>query len=479
MNNIGVIGLSVMGMNLALNMADKGYKVSIYNRTTSVVDDVMRDHGHKNFTPTYDLEDFVKSLERPRRVFLMIKSGKPIDMVIDQLMGLLDEGDIIIDGGNSYFKDTIRRSSYLEDKKINYLGVGISGGEEGARFGPAIMPSGNKEAYGHVKDIFEDISAKAYGEACCKYISTGGSGHYVKMVHNGIEYGDMQLISEAYMLLRDIGGMDNSQIQEVFEAWNKTELESYLIEITANILKVKEADGSYLVDKILDKSAQKGTGKWTNLEAIDLGVDVSVITAALNARYMSGLKDERVKLSTIIGENKAEFAGKKDLLDLMGLNKEDLVDLVKKSLYASKIVSYAQGFKLLSVAEKEYGWDLNFADIAKIFRGGCIIRARFLNDISAAFDQDKDVENLLMTDFFAKEINDRLADLRKLVAIGAMGGIPITAMSAALAYVDTYRSSRLGANIIQAQRDYFGAHTFERVDVDGVFHHDWIDEDEK
>ena len=299
------------------------------------------------------------------------------------------------------------------------------------------------------------------------------------MVHNGIEYGDMQLISEAYMLLRDIGGMDNSQIQEVFEAWNKTELESYLIEITANILKVKEADGSYLVDKILDKSAQKGTGKWTNLEAIDLGVDVSVITAALNARYMSGLKDERVKLSKIIGQNKAEFTGKKDILDLMGLGREDLVDLVKNSLYASKIVSYAQGFKLLSVAEKEYGWDLNFADIAKIFRGGCIIRAKFLNDISAAFDQDKGVENLLMTDFFAKEINDRLADLRKLVAIGAMRGIPITAMSAALAYVDTYRSSRLGANIIQAQRDYFGAHTFERVDVDGVFHHDWIDEDEK
>jgi phosphogluconate dehydrogenase (decarboxylating) len=479
MNNIGVIGLSVMGLNLALNMADKGYKVSIYNRTSSVVDEVMRDHGHENFTPTYNLENFVKSLERPRRVFLMIKSGKPIDMVIDQLIGLLDEGDIIIDGGNSYFKDTIRRSNYLEDKKINYLGVGISGGEEGARFGPAIMPSGNREAYEHVKDIFENISAKAYGEACCKYISTAGSGHYVKMVHNGIEYGDMQLISEAYILLRDLGGMDNGQIQEVFEAWNKTELESYLIEITANILKVKEADGSYLVDKILDKSAQKGTGKWTNLEAIDLGVDVSVITAALNARYMSGLKDERVKLSKIIGQNKAEFTGKKDILDLMGLGREDLVDLVKNSLYASKIVSYAQGFKLLSVAEKEYGWDLNFADIAKIFRGGCIIRAKFLNDISAAFDQDKGVENLLMTDFFAKEINDRLADLRKLVAIGAMEGIPITAMSAALAYVDTYRSSRLGANIVQAQRDYFGAHTFERVDVDGVFHHDWIDEDEK
>nr|WP_314278725.1 decarboxylating NADP(+)-dependent phosphogluconate dehydrogenase [uncultured Peptostreptococcus sp.] len=479
MNNIGVIGLSVMGMNLALNMADKGYRVSIYNRTTSVIDDVMRKNGHENFTPTYSLEDFVNSLERPRKVFLMIKSGKPVDIVIDQLTDILDEGDIIIDGGNSYFKDTIRRSKHLEDKKIYYLGVGISGGEEGARFGPAIMPSGNKQAYEYVRDIFENISAKAYDEACCRYISTGGSGHYVKMVHNGIEYGDMQLISEAYVILRDIGGMNNHQIQEVFEGWSKTELESYLIEITANILKVKEADGSYLVDKILDKSAQKGTGKWTNLEAIDLGVDVSVITAALNARYMSGLKEERVKLSTIIGENKAEVEEGKSLLESMGINKEDLVDIVKNSLYTSKIVSYAQGFKLLSVAEKEYGWDLNFADIAKIFRGGCIIRARFLNDISTAFDKDKNVENLLMTDFFAKEINDRLADLRKLVAIGAMGGIPITAMSAALAYVDTYRSSRLGANIIQAQRDYFGAHTFERVDVDGVFHHDWIDEDEK
>ncbi|KGF10524.1 6-phosphogluconate dehydrogenase [Peptostreptococcus sp. MV1] len=478
-NNIGVIGLSVMGMNLALNMADKGYKVSIYNRTTSVVDDVMRDHGHENFTPTYDLRQFVNSLESPRRVFLMIKSGKPIDMVIDQLINLLDEGDIIIDGGNSFFKDTIRRTNYLKEKNIHYLGVGISGGEEGARFGPAIMPSGDSKAYEYVKDIFENISAKAYGEACCKYISTGGSGHYVKMVHNGIEYGDMQLISEAYMLLRDVGGMDNAQIQEVFEAWNKSELESYLIEITANILKVKEADGSYLVDKIMDKSAQKGTGKWTNLEAIDLGVDVSVITAALNARYMSGLKDERVKMEGIIGKNQPEFAGKKDILDVMGLSRQDLVDIVKNSLYASKIVSYAQGFKLLSAAEAEYGWDLNFAEIAKIFRGGCIIRAKFLNDISAAFDQDKGVENLLMTDFFSKEINDRLADLRKLVAIGAMGGIPITAMSAALAYVDTYRSSRLGANMVQAQRDYFGAHTFERVDVDGVFHHDWIGEHEK
>ena len=479
--NFGVVGMAVMGRNLALNIESRGYTVAIYNRSANKTEDVIASHPEKNFVPSYDVESFVNSIEKPRRIMLMVKAGPGTDATIQALLPFLDKGDILIDGGNTFYKDTIRRSEELANSGINFIGTGVSGGEKGALEGPSIMPGGQKEAYELVADVLEEISAKAPedGAPCVTYIGPNGAGHYVKMVHNGIEYGDMQLISEAYMLLRDIGGMDNSQIQEVFEAWNKTELESYLIEITANILKVKEADGSYLVDKILDKSAQKGTGKWTNLEAIDLGVDVSVITAALNARYMSGLKDERVKLSTIIGENKAEFAGKKDLLDLMGLNKEDLVDLVKKSLYASKIVSYAQGFKLLSVAEKEYGWDLNFADIAKIFRGGCIIRARFLNDISAAFDQDKDVENLLMTDFFAKEINDRLADLRKLVAIGAMGGIPITAMSVALAYVDTYRSSRLGANIIQAQRDYFGAHTFERVDVDGVFHHDWIDEDEK
>lgn len=464
-SNIGVIGLSVMGMNLALNMADNGYKVSIFNRTTSVVDKVMEEHGHDNFLPTHSLKEFVDSLEKPRRIFVMVKSGAPVDMLIEQLIPLVDEGDIIIDGGNSYFKDTIRRNNYLKEKNIYFLGVGVSGGEEGARFGPAIMPGGDKGAYSHVAEIFEKISAKAYGEACCKYISTDGSGHYVKMVHNGIEYADMQLIAEAYTLLKRVAGFSNDELQEIFAQWNESELESYLIEITSNIFKVKEGD-KYLLDIIMDKASQKGTGKWTNLEAIDLGVDISVITAALNGRFMSNLKEERIKGERIIKPSTTDAASE--------INREELIGLVKNALYVSKIVSYAQGFKLLSVAEKEYGWKLNFSEIAKIFRGGCIIRAKFLNDISDAFKNEEDVDNLMFTDFFANEINTRLGDLRKLVSIAVQTGVPVSAMASALEYIDTYRNAQSGANMIQAQRDYFGAHTFERVDKEGSFHFDWI-----
>ncbi len=469
-SNIGVIGLSVMGMNLALNMADNGYKVSIFNRTSSVVDKVMKEHGNDKLIPTYNLRDFVNSLEKPRRVFLMVKSGAPVDMLIEQLLDLLDEKDIIIDGGNSYFKDTIRRRNYLKEKNIYFLGVGISGGEEGARFGPAIMPGGDKEAYSYVSEIFEKISAKAYGEPCCKYISKDGAGHYVKMVHNGIEYADMQLIAESYTLLKKIAGFTNEDLYKIFEKWNNTELESYLIEITGNIFKVKE-ENRYLLDMIVDKASQKGTGKWTNLEAIDLGVDISVITAALNGRFMSNLKDERIKAEKIIE------AGVNEVAD-SGIKKEEFAELVKNALYVSKIVSYAQGFKLLSVAQKEYGWTLNFSEIAKIFRGGCIIRAKFLNDISDAFKNEESIDNLMFTKFFANEINTRLADFRKLVSIAVQNGVAVSAMTSALEYIDTYRTAQSGANLIQAQRDYFGAHTFERVDKEGSYHFDWIAKEE-
>lgn len=470
-SNIGVIGLSVMGMNLALNMADNGYKVSIFNRTTSVVDKVMEENGHENFVPTHSLKEFVESLEKPRRVFLMVKSGAPVDMLIDQLIPLVEEEDIIIDGGNSYFKDTIRRTNYLKEKNINFLGVGISGGEEGARFGPAIMPGGDEKAYSYVAEIFEKISAKAYGEPCCKYLSTDGAGHYVKMVHNGIEYADMQLIAEAYTLLKRIAGFTNDDLHEIFEDWNKSELESYLIEITANIFKVKEGN-KYLLDMIMDKASQKGTGKWTNLEAIDLGVDISVITSALNGRFMSNLKTERIKGERIIEPRVNDVAD-------FNLNRDEFAELVKNALYVSKIVSYAQGFKLLSVAQEEYGWKLNFSEIAKIFRGGCIIRAKFLNDISDAFKEEEHIDNLMFTKFFANEINTRLSDLRKLISIAVQSGVSVSAMTSALEYIDTYRTAQSGANMIQAQRDYFGAHTFERIDKEGSFHFDWIGSEEK
>lgn len=468
-SNIGVIGLSVMGRNLALNMDDNGYRVSIFNRTVTIVDTVLEENPKCNLVGTYSLEEFVNSLEKPRRIFMMIKSGKPVDMLIEEILPYLDKGDILIDGGNSYFKDTIRRTNYLKDKGINFLGVGVSGGEEGARFGPAIMPGGNKDAYSHVSKILEDISAKVEGEPCCSYISPDGAGHYVKMVHNGIEYADMQLISEAYVLLKNVAKLSNDEIQKVFESWNKTELESYLIEITSNIFKVKEGD-KYLVDMILDKAAQKGTGKWTNLEAIDLGVDISVITAALNGRFMSNLKDEKLKAEKII--NSSLDPNRRSVDD-----KKEFIEIVKNALYVSKIVSYAQGFKLLSVAEDVYDWKFNFSEVAKLFRGGCIIRAKFLNDISDVITAENDVDNLILTDFFSNEINSRLSDLRKLIEISVSNGISVSAMSQALGYIDSYRTSQSGANLIQAQRDYFGAHTFERVDREGHFHYDWISEE--
>lgn len=464
MKEIGLIGLSVMGVNLALNMADHNVKVSIFNRTTSVVDAVMKEHQHPNFWPTYSIEELVKSLKHPRKIMMMVKAGEPVDMLIEQLLPHLEAGDILIDGGNSYFKDTIRREKYLKEKNIYYLGVGVSGGEEGARKGPAIMPGGNKKAYAEVQSILEDISAKAYEEPCCNYIGENGAGHYVKMVHNGIEYADMQLISEIYMILKHIGGLTNDELQKVFDEWNHNELESYLIEITADIFKVRDGEG-YLVDKIVDKASQKGTGKWTNLEAMDLGVDISVITSAVNARYMSNLKEERVKGAELI-EGPAEKTG---------MDKVALIELTRNSLYASKIVCYAQGFKMLDKAQEVYDWKLNFGEIAKIFRGGCIIRAKFLNDIANSLTAESSVENLIFADFFNKAVNQNIGKMRELVILAVKNGIAVPALSSALAYLDTYRTAESGANLIQAQRDYFGAHTFERIDQEGSFHYEWTE----
>ena len=467
-SNIGLIGLSVMGVNLALNMADNGYKVSIFNRTTSKVDEVKKNRPHDNFNYCYSLEEMVNSLEKPRIIMMMVKAGEAVDMLIEQILPLLEKEDILIDGGNSYFKDTIIRQTYLQENGIDYVGAGVSGGEEGARFGPAIMIGAKKEVYEKVEKIFSDISAKVDGYPCSALMSTDGAGHYVKMVHNGIEYADMQLISEAYTILKDLGNLTNDEIHEVFSNWNKSELESYLIEITSDIFKVKE-DDSYLVDKILDVANQKGTGKWTNLEAIELGVDISTISTALNMRFMSTLKAERQKGATIIKRQ-----GKKT-----SLSKKELIEMVRHSLYISKIVAYAQGFKLLDTAQKQFGWELDFSNIAKIFRGGCIIRAKFLNDISDAFSQDKKVENLMFTDFFAGQINQNIGYLRKLISICAENEVPIPAMGNALSYIDVYSTVTTGANLIQAQRDYFGAHTFERVDKEGKFHFDWINEVKK
>ncbi|ERK60575.1 phosphogluconate dehydrogenase [Gemella bergeri ATCC 700627] len=467
--NIGVIGLSVMGSNLALNIADNGFEVAVFNRTTSVVDKMLKEHPHKNIVGRHSLQELVNGLEKPRKVVLMVKAGAAVDSLIEQLTPLLDKGDIIIDGGNSFFKDTQRRYELLLDKGINYFGVGVSGGEEGARFGPALMPGGDEVAYKEIRPILEAIAAKVNGVACCSYTSTGGAGHYVKMVHNGIEYGDMQLISEAYKVLKHLGDFSNKELQEIFEEWNKGELESYLIEITANIFKVKEENGDYLVDKILDKASQKGTGKWTNEQAIDLGIDVSVITSALNGRYMSNLKEERVK-----AEKEFSHKGYNVVTD-----KKYLAEIVKDALFISKIISYAQGFKLLQAAEKEYGWDFNYADIAKIFRGGCIIQAKILQNIIEAYQNNSQLENLIFDPFFKNIIETRQDNLREVAVLAIQNRLPLSAMTSAISYLDIYTTADSGANLIQAQRDYFGAHTFERTDKEGNYHYDWVGNNEK
>ena len=459
--NIGVIGMAVMGKNLALNIADHGYSVAIYNRTYEVTKNVLLENPTANLTGSETLEDFVNLLESPRKIILMVKAGKPVDALLDLLYPLLDEGDIVADAGNSFFLDTIRREKAAKEKGINFFGMGVSGGEEGARFGPAIMPGGNKEAHAYLKDMLEAISAKAEGEACTTYIGSDGAGHYVKMVHNGIEYGDMELISEAYHLLKNVGGLNNKELADVFTEWNKGDLDSYLIEITSHIFKTKDdLSDADIIDVIKDNAGQKGTGIWTSKESMDLGIHTSVITSAVYARFISSLREERIRAHAILPSH----------TQANSFDRNAFIEKVRQALYLAKVVSYAQGFALLKEAAKQYNWDLNFEAIAKIFRGGCIIRARFLNRIAEAYTKNPKLDNLLLDDYFLKIADDALFALREVNAIAIMNGVPAPAFSSAINYYDAYRSDSLSTNLVQAQRDYFGAHTYERLDRDGSYH---------
>ncbi|SET38444.1 6-phosphogluconate dehydrogenase [Salinibacillus kushneri] len=464
---IGVIGLAVMGKNLALNIESRGYSVSVYNRTAEKTDDFLHNEAKgKNFVGTRSVEEFVQSLERPRKILLMVKAGPATDTTIEALLPHLDKGDILIDGGNTLYEDTIRRNKELEEAGIHFIGTGVSGGEEGALKGPSIMPGGQKEAYDLVAPILEAISAKVDGDPCVTYIGPNGAGHFVKMVHNGIEYGDMQLIAEAYYILKHVLGMNEDELHEVFAEWNKGELDSYLIEITADIFtKVDDETGKPMLDVILDKAGQKGTGKWTSKNALDLGVPLPLITESVFARFISSLKDERVKASkTLNGPEISAYEG----------DRQELIEAVRKALYMSKICSYAQGFAQMRAASKEYGWDLNYGDIAMIWRGGCIIRAQFLQKIKEAYDREPELENLLLDSYFKEIAEGYQSALREVVSIAIQNGISVPTFSSAIAYFDSYRSEDLPANLIQAQRDYFGAHTYERKDKEGVFHTNWL-----
>jgi len=464
--DIALIGLAVMGQNLVMNMNDHGFTVSVYNRTTSVTDDFLATTAKgSQVIGCKSLEQLVKSLKKPRRVFILVKAGAAVDAVIDQLTPLLEAGDIVIDGGNSHFPDSQRRFEQLSKKGLRFIGTGVSGGEEGARRGPSIMPGGDPSAWPFVKEILQSVSAKTDGEPCCDWVGEGGAGHYVKMVHNGIEYGDMQLIAEAYQLLREGVGLNAEELNSVFDQWNRGVLDSYLIEITRDIFTVKDDDGSLLLDKILDAAGQKGTGKWTSNSALDLGMPVTLIGEAVFARSLSALKDERVRASEKLAAPSYSYGG----------DKKAFIENVESALYASKIVSYAQGYMLLREASKEYDWKLNFGSIALMWRGGCIIRSRFLGDIKRAFDKNPALENLLVDDFFINAIKTAADGWRKTVAEAAALGIPTPTMSSALAFYDGYRRGRLPANLTQAQRDYFGAHTYERVDKPRgeFFHTNW------
>ena len=463
---IGVIGLAVMGKNLALNIESKGYSVAVYNRTVNLTEQLVKELSGKNLLAAYSIEEFVNSLETPRKIILMVKAGNAVDSTIEQLKPFLNEGDIIIDGGNSYFKDTTRRSRELGKEGYRFIGTGVSGGEEGALKGPAIMPGGQEEAYKLVEDIFTAISAKVDGEPCCAYIGPDGAGHYVKMIHNGIEYGDMQLISEAYFLLKNILGMDAKELHRTFSEWNKGELDSYLIDITQDIFtKTDPETGSPMVDVILDTAGQKGTGKWTSESALELGVPAPTIAEAVFARCMSAIKYERVNASRLLkGPENTVFDG----------NREIFAEAVRKALYASKICSYAQGFALMKAAAKEYGWNLKYGNIAMIFRGGCIIRAQFLHRIKEAYDRNPDLPNLLLDEYFKNIVESYQKEWRQVISEAVVRGLPVPAFSSALAYFDSYRTENLPANLLQAQRDYFGAHTYERIDKEGIFHTNWF-----
>ena len=466
--NIGLIGLAVMGQNLVLNMNDKGYSVAVFNRTVSKVDDFLSGaaKGRATIYGAHTMEEFIAMLERPRKVMLMVKAGDVVDSFIELVLPHLEEGDVLIDGGNSHFPDTTRRTAYLAEKGILYVGTGVSGGEEGARFGPSMMPGGNKKAWPLVKEIFQAVAAKTDdGSPCCDWVGENGAGHYVKMVHNGIEYGDMQLICEAYHLMKNALGLDASSMHDIFAEWNRGELDSYLIEITRDIMAFADEDGQPLVEKIVDTAGQKGTGKWTGISSLDLGVPVTLIGEAVFARCLSAMKEERVAASEILKGPKATFAGDPD----------EFVKDIQKALLASKIISYAQGYMLMREAAREYGWNLNYGGIALMWRGGCIIRSVFLGHIKAAFDKNPDLNNLLLDDYFRKLIDECQPAWRRVVARAVELGLPVPALSTALSFYDGYRSARLPANLLQAQRDYFGAHTYERLDKPRgeFFHTNW------
>ena len=467
-SDIALIGLAVMGQNLILNMADHGYKVVAYNRTTSKVDEFLNDQakGHANVAGAHSIEEMCAKLKRPRKIMLMVKAGSAVDDFIEQILPHLEPGDLLIDGGNTHFPDSIRRTKYLESKGMLYIGTGVSGGEEGARNGPSIMPGGSPQAWPLVKDIFQSISAKTpAGEPCCDWIGEDGAGHYVKMVHNGIEYGDMQLICEAYQLMREGLAMSNEEMHHVFTGWNKGELDSYLIEITRDILGYKDEKGESVVDFILDTAGQKGTGKWTGVSSLDLGVPVTLIGEAVYARCLSAMKSERVAASKVLPGPKPSLGG----------DRAAIVEDIRQALLASKIVSYAQGFMLLREAAKENKWNLNYGGIALVWRGGCIIRSAFLGKIKEAFDKAPALDSLMVDPYFSGVLNRCQPSWRRVVARAAEGGVPMPAFMTALAFFDGYRSARLPANLLQAQRDYFGAHTYERTDSPRgqFFHTNW------
>ncbi|MBR5771639.1 MAG: decarboxylating NADP(+)-dependent phosphogluconate dehydrogenase [Clostridia bacterium] len=469
-SDIGLIGLAVMGENLVMNMESKGFTVSVYNRTAQKVTNFINGRAAgKNIVGTYSLKELVNSLEKPRKVMMMIKAGQAVDDTIEQLIPLLEEGDIIIDGGNSHFPDTSRRTAYVESKGLLYIGTGVSGGEEGALKGPSMMPGGSPAAWESVKPIFQSICAKVEdGTPCCDWVGENGAGHFVKMVHNGIEYGDMELICEAYQIMKTLLGMSADEMHEIFAKWNEGELDSYLIEITRDILAYKDTDGKPIVDKILDTAGQKGTGKWTGIAALDEGVPLTLIAEAVFARSLSAMKEERVEASKILTGPVPAFDG----------DKAQLIEDIENALFASKIVSYAQGYTLMRSAAGTYGWNLNYGGIALMWRGGCIIRSVFLGKIKEAYDKNPGLTNLLLDPYFKAVMDKAQAGWRRVCATAALNGIPVPAMAAALSYYDGYRSSRLPANLLQAQRDYFGAHTYERVDCERgkFFHTNWTGE---
>ena len=467
LSDIGLVGLAVMGENLILNMASKGYTVTAYNRSVEKVDAFLEGRAQgKSIRGARSIEELVQSLAKPRKIMLMVKAGKAVDDFIEQLIPHLEPGDIIIDGGNTHYPDTDRRTAYLESKGLLFIGTGVSGGEEGALTGPSIMPGGSPAAWPHVKPIFQDIAAKVDdGSPCCDWVGENGAGHFVKMVHNGIEYGDMQLICEAYQIMKDLLGMSADEMHEVFKEWNRGELDSYLIEITRDILAFKDEDGAPLVDKILDTAGQKGTGKWTGVIALDLGIPLTLISEAVFARCLSSQKDQRVEASKVISGPAIKFDG----------DKKAMIDDLRNALFASKIISYAQGYLLMREAAKEYGWKLNYGGIALMWRGGCIIRSSFLGNIKEAFDKNPELSNLLLDDYFRTTVEAAQAGWRRVAAAAIVNGIPAPTISSALTYFDGFRTARLPANLLQAQRDFFGAHTYERIDRPRgeFFHTNW------